>query len=97
MFEEQNKNVPRFRFMIGPAGVTAVEVMTAHVWTQLLVMLVQVALLLVFALAVFKVSPERGASGAICAVDRFFCRCAGLSAVRSCASSICSMSPVTVW
>ena len=36
-------------------GVTPVEIMTAHVLTQLLVMVVQVGLLLVFTLAVFKV------------------------------------------
>jgi hypothetical protein len=36
-------------------GVGAVEVMVGHIATQFLVMVVQVALLLVFALAVFKV------------------------------------------
>lgn len=37
-------------------GMSAFEIMLAHVLTQLIVMTVQVALLLVFALFVFKVS-----------------------------------------
>ncbi|KAK3107884.1 hypothetical protein FSP39_024401, partial [Pinctada imbricata] len=41
------------------AGMSAFEVMLAHVFTQLFVMIVQVALLLVFVLAVFQV-PYRG-------------------------------------
>ena len=37
-------------------GMSAFEIMLAHVLTQLIVMTVQVVLLLVFALFVFKVS-----------------------------------------
>ena len=37
-------------------GMSAFEVMLAHVFTQLFVMIVQVGLLLVFVLAVFHVS-----------------------------------------
>ncbi|VDI71215.1 Hypothetical predicted protein [Mytilus galloprovincialis] len=40
------------------AGVSAFEIMLAHVFTQLIVMVVQVGLLLVFALVVFKVPYE---------------------------------------
>ncbi|XP_052062173.1 ABC transporter G family member 20-like isoform X2 [Mytilus californianus] len=40
------------------AGVSAFEIMLAHVFTQLIVMVVQVGLLLVFALIVFKVPYE---------------------------------------